>query len=239
MQQKAKVISNKPIAKDVYKMELEKNFKADAGQFIEIKIPNFYLRRPISISEIKQNSFSIIYKTFGKGTKELTKLNEIDILAPLGNGFELEEKKEVLLIGGGVGVPPLYEMAKRYTQKNIHVKVILGFNSKEDIFYEKEFKDLGCECFVATMDGSYGTKGTVIDIAREKDLFKMFTYACGPLPMLRAVNEVFKDGYISLESRMACGVGVCMGCVVKNKNGDAQRVCVEGPVFKMGEIELC
>ncbi len=238
MQTIAKIISNEQVAKDVYKMELEKNFKAQAGQFINIKIPNFYLRRPISISEIKQESFSIIYKTFGKGTKELTKLEKVDILAPLGNGFELENKKEVLLIGGGVGIPPLFEVAKRYRQKNLHVKVILGFNSKEDVFYEDEFKSLGCECFITTMDGSYGFRGTVIDVAEQKDLSKMFAYACGPLPMLRAVNEVFEDGFISLESRMACGVGVCMGCVVKDKQGESKRVCVEGPVFKIGEIEL-
>ncbi len=239
MQQIAKILSNEKIAKDVYKMEIQGIKKAKPGQFIEIKIPGFFLRRPISICEIKKDSIVILYKVFGKGTEVLTKLDKkIDILGPLGNGFEIEDHKEVLLIGGGVGVPPLFEVAKSYREKNLHVKVILGFNSKEDVFYKEEFEAIGCECFIATMDGSFGQKGTVIDVVDHHNLNDMFVYSCGPLPMLKAVDEKFTSGYISLESRMACGVGVCMGCVEKNKNGDALRVCVEGPVFKIGEVQL-
>ncbi len=236
---KVKILSNEKIAQDVYKMRLRGVKNAKVGQFLQIQTPGFFLRRPISISEIDGDTVSIIYKTFGKGTLALTNLHdELDVLEPFGNGFELEELQEVLLIGGGVGVPPLYELAKQYKKKGADVNVVLGFNTKSDMFYEDEFKALGCKCFVATMDGSYGQKGTVIDVVDENDFSKIFAYACGPLPMLRAVDKKFSRGFISLEARMACGIGVCMSCVVKSKSDEALRVCTEGPVFKIGEVEL-
>ena len=141
---------------------------------------------------------------------------QLDIFGPLGNGFPIEDKEEVLLIGGGVGVPPLYETAKQYLSKNARVTVVLGANDADSVFYVDEFKTLGCDVYVATMDGSLGTKGTALDVIKENNVTCPFVLSCGPLPMLKAINEQYSEGYISLEARMACGLGACMGCVVKD-----------------------
>lgn len=243
MQENAVILSNEEISKDIYKMELKTSLCSEAkiGQFIEISVPGFYLRRPISISEIKKNGLVIIYKVLGEGTLKMTELepNEtLDIFGPLGHGFPLEKVDSVLLIGGGVGVPPLYQTAKEYLAQGSHVDVVLGFNDQSQVFYEKEFKELGCDVYIATMDGSYQTKGTAIDAIEANGIDTDFVLSCGPLPMLKAINEKYSKGYISLEARMACGLGACMGCVVKDVEGHSLRVCKDGPVFEIGKVAL-
>lgn len=173
MQENAVILSNTEIAKDIWRMEIKTNLakKARPGQFIEISVPGFYLRRPISICEIKDESLIIIYKILGQGTEKMTELTSndlLDIFGPLGNGFPIEDQDKVLLVGGGVGVPPLYETAKQYRLKGSKVDVVLGFNDEESIFYKEEFEQLGCNVEIATMDGSVGTKGTVLDAIHAK-----------------------------------------------------------------------
>lgn len=238
----ALIISNQEIAKDIWKMELQTEMckEAKPGQFIEITVPGYFLRRPISINEIKENSLVIIYKVLGKGTEKMTSLQEgsLNIFGPLGHGFPIEDKDAVLLIGGGVGVPPLYETAKQYLQKGTKVDVVMGANDKDSLFFVKEFEELGCNVSIATMDGSLGTKGTVLDAIKENGIETDFILSCGPLPMLRALNNAYTKGYISLEARMACGMGACMGCVVKDVEGHSLRVCKDGPVFEIGKVAL-
>lgn len=243
MQENAVILSNTEIAKDIWRMEIKTNLAKEArpGQFIEISVPGFYLRRPISICEIKDESLIIIYKVLGQGTEKMTELTSndlLDIFGPLGNGFPIEDQDKVLLVGGGVGVPPLYETAKQYRLKGSKVDVVLGFNDEESIFYKEEFEQLGCNVEIATMDGSVGTKGTVLDAIQTKNIDTDFISACGPLMMLKALDATYTKGYISLEARMACGLGACMGCVVKDKEGNSLRVCKDGPVFEVGKVAL-
>ncbi len=240
------ILSNEKIAKDTYRMEIAAGMANDMkpGQFVNVKIDGFMLRRPISISSIEDNKFVIVYKVVGDGTLELSKktLNQkIDIFGPLGSFYPIHDDiEEVLLIGGGVGVPPLYELAKQCRKKNKEVNVVLGFNDKDSVFYEEEFKKLGCNLVVATMDGSYGVKGTVMDAIKEKNITCDYTYSCGPRPMLKAVESTYTKGYMSFESRMACGMGACMACVAKDKKEENMyhRICKEGPVFPIGKVEF-
>lgn len=245
MQENAIILSNIEIAKDIWRMEIKTTFaqKAKPGQFIEISVPGFYLRRPISICEIKEkvDILMIIYKVLGQGTEKMTELSSgdsLDVFGPLGNGFPIEDIDKVLLVGGGVGVPPLYETAKQYRLKGTQVDVVLGFNDKDAIFYKEEFEQLGCNVEIATMDGSFGTKGTVLDAIKANNINTDFISACGPLMMLKALDATYSKGYISLEARMACGLGACMGCVVKDKDGNSLRVCKDGPVFEVGKVAL-
>lgn len=245
MQENAIILSNIEIAKDIWRMEIKTTFaqKAKPGQFIEISVPGFYLRRPISICEIKEKEdiLVIIYKVLGQGTEKMTEMSSgdsLDVFGPLGNGFPIEDIDKVLLVGGGVGVPPLYETAKQYRLKGTQVDVVLGFNDKDAIFYKEEFEQLGCNVEIATMDGSFGTKGTVLDAIKANNINTDFISACGPLMMLKALDATYSKGYISLEARMACGLGACMGCVVKDKDGNSLRVCKDGPVFEVGKVAL-
>ena len=243
MQENSVILSNTEIAKDIWRMEIKTNLakKSRPGQFIEISVPGFYLRRPISICEIKNESLIIIYKVLGQGTEKMTELTSndlLDIFGPLGNGFPIEDQDKVLLVGGGVGVPPLYETAKQYRLKGSKVDVVLGFNDEESIFYKEEFEQLGCNVEIATMDGSVGTKCTVFDAIQANKIDTDFISACGPLMMLKALDATYTKGYISLEARMACGLGACMGCVVKDKEGNSLRVCKDGPVFEVGKVAL-
>ena len=235
------ILENKLLAKDVYKMILkgETKYIKAPGQFINLKIDGCYLRRPISISDYDQNTITIIYKIFGKGTEIMSKMNigeKIDILTGLGNGFDTNlSGQKPLLIAGGVGVPPMYRLCKELIKDEKKPIVVLGFNSKEDVFYEDEFKDLGVEVYVSTADGSYGTKGFVTDVIRNLKDYTYY-YACGPMPMLKAVyDEVPTDGELSFEERMGCGFGACMGCSIQTTKG-TKRVCKEGPVFRKEEI---
>lgn len=238
---KYKVLQNSQIAKDVFKMVLEGNTSAiqNCGQFINIEIKELYLRRPISICDYDEKTITIIYKVVGEGTEKMSKLQEeqeLDVLVGLGNGFNTNCIGETpLIIGGGVGTPPLYKLCKKLLENGKKPTVVLGFASKEDIFYEEEFKKLGVEVYISTVDGSYGTKGFVTDIIKDLKDYTYF-YACGPMPMLKAIsNAIQVDGELSLEARMGCGFGACMGCTIKTKKG-YKRVCKEGPVFKKEEL---
>lgn len=239
------IVSNVNVAKDTYRMLIEAKMASEmkAGQFVNVKCDGFLLKRPISISSIEDGKFAIVYKVVGNGTKELAtkkRGDEVEFFGPLGSFYPIhEELDEVLLIGGGVGVPPLFELAKQYRNLNKKVYVVLGFNDRESKFYEASFLALGCEVYVATMDGSYGTKGTVIDAINENNITCDFTYSCGPVPMLRAVEAKYSKGYMSFESRMACGIGACMACVAKDKKEENMyhRICKEGPVFEIGKVE--
>lgn len=231
---------NTPLNQLVYKMVLKGDVSAitNAGQFINIKLDGLFLRRPISVCDLDSDSVTIIYKVVGKGTEQLSKMNigdKLDILTGLGNGYDLTlSGSNPVLIGGGVGVPPMYLLAKRLIEKGIKPTVILGFNNKDEIFYEKEFADLGLEVLVTTVDGSYGIKGFVTDALKDVDY--SYFYTCGPEPMLKAIYKASKtSGQMSFEERMGCGFGACMGCSCKTLTGN-KRICKEGPVMLKEEI---
>ena len=234
-----KILSNTPLNASVYKMVLSGDTSAitNPGQFVNIKIDGLFLRRPISVNDVDGDKLTIIYKVVGKGTEIMSTLTDgvLDVLTGLGNGYDLSLAGDrPLLIGGGVGVPPLYMLAKKLIAKNKQVTVILGFNTKDEIFYEDEFKALGAKVFVTTVDGSYGIKGFVTDALKDTDC--TYFYTCGPEPMLKAVyNATTIDGECSFEERMGCGFGACMGCSCKTKYGN-KRICKDGPVLKKGEI---
>lgn len=235
------VMENKKIAKDVFYMVLEgdTSFITAPGQFINIQIEGFYLRRPISICDWDDKTITIIYKVVGKGTEamaEMTAGKTLDVLTGLGNGFTpVAESKKPLVIGGGVGTPPMYGVAKELVKQGVTPIVILGYTSKDDVFFEKEFKALGCEVYVTTNDGSYGTKGFVTDVIKTLEGYDYF-YTCGPLPMLKAIAQATEcSGQLSFEERMGCGFGACMGCSCKTKYGN-KRICKDGPVLKREEI---
>jgi dihydroorotate dehydrogenase electron transfer subunit len=233
------IIENTHLNSLIMKMVLKGDTSGvKAGQFVNIKIDGLFLRRPISVCEINGDLLTIIYKIVGRGTEEMSKMEKgtvLDLLTNLGNGYDLSLSGETpLLIGGGVGVPPMFELAKELIASGKKVTVILGFNTKAEIFYEKEFESLGAKVIVTTVDGSYGVKGFVTDAM--KDLEYSFFYTCGPEPMLKAVHKSsVTDGELSFEERMGCGFGACMGCSCKTLTG-YKRICKEGPVLKKGEI---
>ena len=209
-----------------------------SGGFVNIKIDGLFLRRPISVCDFDENSLTLIYKVVGKGTESLSEMKEgevLDLLVGLGNGYDTKKSGDApLLIGGGVGVPPLYKLAKLLTAQGKRVSVVLGFNSACDVFYEEEFRALGAEVRVTTADGSYGTKGFVTDAMGDIDY--SYFYTCGPEPMLKAVHKATKtSGQMSFEERMGCGFGACMGCSCKTLTG-YKRICKEGPVMEKEEI---
>ena len=208
------------------------------GQFINIKLDGFYLRRPISICDYNDTTITIIYKVVGEGTEVMSKLNagtELDVLCGLGNGFDTTKSLDKpVLIGGGVGVPPMYNLCKKLIAEGKKVTVILGFNKKDEIFYEDEFKKLGADVKVTTVDGSYGIKGFVTDALKETDY--SYFYTCGPMPMFKAIESTaITSGQYSFEERMGCGFGACMGCSCKTKYGN-KRICKDGPVLVREEI---
>jgi dihydroorotate dehydrogenase electron transfer subunit len=243
-----KIISQKEIAENIYELTVEAEMVheiKEPGQFVHIRVSNNWdpaLRRPISISayDYKKGQFTMIYRKEGKGTSLLAQAEpgmELDVLGPLGNGFPVDEVNKgetALLVGGGIGVPPLYELSKQLTVKGVKVVHVLGFQTASDVFYEKEFLMNG-ETYVATVDGSYGTKGFVTDVIKELDFDCIYT--CGPTPMLRAIEQGYpnKKVFLSLEERMGCGVGACFACVCKS-NDSYKKVCSDGPVFRAGEV---
>ena len=208
------------------------------GQFVNIKLDGLFLRRPISVNDVENDKLTLIYKVVGKGTEQMSNMvcgETLDILTGLGNGYDISKSgNKPLLIGGGVGVPPLYMLAKKLISDKKDVSVILGFNTKDEIFYEDEFKALGAKVYVTTVDGSYGQKGFVTTPMDGLDY--TYTYTCGPEPMLKAVYKTSKtSGEYSFEERMGCGFGACMGCSCKTLYGN-KRICKDGPVLVKEEI---
>ena len=234
------------IASDVYEMVLSgegAKYISAPGQFINIKINDSlqpYLRRPMSISDYDDNTIVIVFKVVGKGTKILKDKqigDSLDCLIGLGNGFEVKPNKKALLIGGGLGTPPLYNLGKALKKQGIEVTTVLGFSSSKDVFYEDKFKEFSDQVYVATNDGSYGETGTVIDVMKKYDLTFDDYYTCGPEVMLDALVEQYPtNGQLSFEARMGCGFGACMGCSCKVKTKPYKRICVEGPVLLSEEV---
>ncbi len=234
-----KIVENYPLTDSVYRMRLEGDVACITapGQFINIKIEGMFLRRPISVFDRDEHSVTIIYKVVGKGTEAMKNMavgTELDVLVGLGNGYDTSVSGDKpLLIGGGVGVPPLYMLAKKLISEGKSVRVILGFNTEKEVFCEKDFKDLGTEVAVTTVDGSYGVKGFVTNAM---DVPYTHFYTCGPEPMLKAVYKASTtSGQMSFEERMGCGFGACMGCSCKTLTG-YKRICKEGPVMRKEEI---
>ena len=234
-----KIVENTHLTDSVMKMRLFGDCSdiTNPGQFINIKLDGFYLRRPISVFDADKESVTIIYKIVGQGTEYMSSLNvgdELDVLTGLGNGYDCSlSGNSPLLIGGGVGVPPLYMLAKQLISEGKEVSVILGFNTKDEIFCEEDFKQLGAKVSVTTVDGSYGVKGFVTDAFPEE--YTHF-YSCGPEPMLKAVyKKSSTSGQLSFEERMGCGFGACMGCSCKTLTG-YKRICKDGPVMLKEEI---
>ena len=234
------ITENVALTKTVYRMRLSGDTSeiTVSGQFVNILLDGFYLRRPISVCDRENGLLTIVYKVVGKGTEKMSEMKAgdvLDVLTGLGNGYDLSEAGEApLLIGGGVGVPPMYLLAKDLIAAGKSVSVILGFNTKDEIFYENEFKALGADVTVTTVDGSYGVRGFVTDVM--KDAEYSYFYTCGPEPMLKAVYKTSKtSGQFSFEERMGCGFGACMGCSCKTITG-YKRICKEGPVLKKEDI---
>ena len=234
------IVSNEALTDSVYKMVLAGDTSAITapGQFVNIKLDGMFLRRPISVCDWNEETLTIIYKVVGKGTEAMSVMvsgEKLDILTGLGNGYDLTLcGDKPLLIGGGVGVPPMYGLAKALIAQGKPVSVILGFNTKNEIFYEEAFRALGCSVTVTTVDGSYGIKGFVTTTMESMDYSHFCT--CGPEPMLKAVYRASKtSGQMSFEERMGCGFGACMGCSCKTLTG-YKRICKEGPVMKKEEI---
>lgn len=235
------IAENGALTRDVYRMVLAGDTSAMTmpGQFMEISLPGFFLRRPISICDYDESTITLIYKVVGQGTDAMAKMRAgetLDALTGLGHGFDVEKSGESpLLVGGGVGVPPLFHLAKKLIAAGRTPTVILGFNKADEIFYRREFEELGARVLVTTVDGSEGIKGFVTDALPEHF---SYVYSCGPMPMLRALYRATQGtgGEFSLEERMGCGFGACMGCSIMTKNG-SRRVCKDGPVFSKEVLE--
>ncbi len=240
--EKALIKENTQLTATVFKMVLEMDtlWIKNPGQFINITLDGFYLKRPISVCDWDETTLTIIYKVVGKGTKQMSKMkpqDHLECLVDLGNGFDVvNTSDEVVILGGGVGVPPMFGVTKACLAQGKKVSVILGFASKEEAFYIDEFKALNVPIFVCTNDGSLGTKGFVTDVIAKENLTQAFYLACGPMPMLKSIAKTSKaQGLLSFEERMGCGFGACMGCSCKTLTG-YKRICVEGPVMKSEEI---
>ena len=241
--------SNDCIAKNVYRMQLCGDTAGILpGQFVNIRVAGQFLRRPISVCNIEEvkgerleakGMLTIIYKVVGVGTEAMSQLpvgTQLDVLTILGNGYDLSKAGNApLLVGGGVGVPPMYMLARQLREMGKEVRVILGFNTKDEVFYEEEFRALGCDVTVTTVDGSHGVKGFVTNAL---DGQQSYYYTCGPLPMIKAlIQAAGTNGEVSMEERMGCGFGACMGCTIQTTQGP-KRVCKEGPVFAASELLL-
>ncbi len=234
-----KISLNEKLVDNIYKMVLvgDTSDITACGQFINIQLDGFYLRRPISVCDCDKDSITIIYKVVGKGTKQMSEMpvgKTLDVLTGLGNGYDLSLSGEApVLLGGGVGVPPLYMTAKQLISQGKTVSVVLGFNTSSEVFYEQEFKDLGCDVTVTTVDGSYGVRGYVTNAYPQN---YTYFYTCGPEPMLKAIYKTAAtSGQMSFEERMGCGFGACMGCSCKTITG-YKRICKDGPVMLKEEI---
>lgn len=235
-----KILTNEALTSNVYRMTLEGDTSAITapGQFVNIRLEGKFLRRPISVCDWEDGELTLVYKVVGHGTAQMAAMapgESLDILTGLGNGYDLTLTGEhPVLVGGGVGVPPMFGLAKRLRAMGKEVQVILGFNTREEIFYEEAFQALGCTVYVTTVDGSYGIPGFVTDAL--KNLSYSHFCACGPEPMLKALYAASTtSGQMSFEERMGCGFGACMGCSCKTLTG-SKRICKDGPVMKKEEI---
>ncbi len=236
------IVANEPLTSVVYRMVLEGDtqYITRSGQFINIELDGKFLRRPISVADYDATTITIIYKVVGSGTEQMRHLavgTKLDILTGLGNGFSTDNSAtRPLLVGGGVGVPPMYNLCKRLLAEGKHPRVVLGFNTASELFFAEEFKALGVDVYCSTADGSVGTKGFVTDAIRENNIEFDYLYTCGPLPMLKALyDSCDTPAEFSFEERMGCGFGACMGCSCKTKYG-YKRICKDGPVLKREEI---
>ncbi len=238
--QKVQIIEHEKLNSTVYKLVLkgETSWIENPGQFVNVQVEGCYLRRPLSICDWCEDSFTILYKVIGDGTKKLSTIKKgefLDVLVGLGNGFQYQpQEKEVLLIGGGIGIPPLYGLAKKLIEQGKSCTIILGFRNKEEMFYQKEFEQLNQNLIICTEDGSAEKKGLVTDWMNE--VISLPYYTCGPHGMLKAVFRTSQaQGQLSFEERMGCGFGACMGCSCKTVSG-YKRICVEGPVMKSEDL---
>ena len=234
------IVSNAPLTDVVYKMVLAGDTSAitNCGQFVDLRLPEKYLRRPISVCDYDGNTLTLIYKVVGSGTEIMASLpagTKLDVLTGLGNGYNTSLSGDrPVLVGGGVGVPPMYNLCKKLLAQGKHPQVVLGFNTASEIFLAEEFKALGADVYIATADGSVGTRGFVTDVI--KNLTYTYFDSCGPMPMFKAMEHVMTtSGQYSFEERMGCGFGACMGCTIQTKAG-YKRVCKDGPVFFREEV---
>ena len=237
------IVSNEALTDVVYKMVLEGDTSAitNCGQFVDLRLPEKYLRRPISVCDYDGSTLTLIYKVVGSGTQIMATLpvgTKLDVLTGLGNGYDTAcSGDRPVLVGGGVGVPPMFNLCKKLLGEGKHPQVVLGFNTAGEIFLAEEFKALGAQVHIATADGSVGIKGFVTDVL--KDLDYTYFYSCGPMPMFKAMEQVMKtSGQYSFEERMGCGFGACMGCTIQTRSG-YKRVCKDGPVFFREEVFGC
>lgn len=233
------IVEHQQLTKAVWRMRLQGDTSeiTSPGQFVNVRLDGLFLRRPISVCDCEGDTLTIVYKVVGKGTRQMSRMtvgDVLDVLTGLGNGYDISVAGDApLLLGGGVGVPPLYLLAKRLIAEGRQVSVVLGFNTQNEVFYEQEFRALGATVTVATADGSYGTRGFVTDALPK--CYSYF-YTCGPEPMLKAVYAATAtSGQFSFEERMGCGFGACMGCSCKTITGN-KRICKEGPVLRKEDI---
>jgi dihydroorotate dehydrogenase electron transfer subunit len=235
------ILENTKIANNIYKIRLtcENTNWIKPGKFVNLQIPGVYLRRPLAICEYDKNSFTLVYLLVGEGTKILSQLEvgkSINTLIDLGNEFELpRQTKQLVLVSGGVGFAPLICLANQLKSKKIKFEMIVGFTNKNDVCYVNEIKKLCPNAHICTDDGSYGEKGNVIDIAKKHNLLNHYYFCCGSTNMMKVIFKNFKEGQLSLESRMGCGFGACMGCSIKTKKGE-KRICCDGPIFESKDL---
>ena len=234
------IVSNEALTDVVYKMVLEGDTSAitNCGQFVDLRLPEKYLRRPISVCDYDESTLTLIYKVVGSGTEIMAGLpvgTKLDVLTGLGNGYDTSLSGDrPLLVGGGVGVPPMFNLCKKLIAEGKKPQVVLGFNVKNEIFLANDFRNLGADVYIATADGSVGTRGFVTDVIKNLDY--TYFYSCGPMPMFKAMEQVMTtQGQYSFEERMGCGFGACMGCTIQTKSG-YKRVCKDGPVFFREEV---
>ena len=234
-----KIASNKQVGKDVFEMILEGDLSSikNPGEFVEIKLDGYYLRRPISVCEFNKDSLTLLYKVLGHGTKDMSTYKEgkeLDVLIHLGNGFDITKSNKPLLIAGGIGIAPMFALARKFNENNIRPTIIYGAASKKDIVLIEKLQEYG-DLIICSDDGTIGYKGNVVSYLKEHNVDFDKYYACGPQVMLKYLALYSTNGYVSLEARMGCGFGACMGCSIQTTKGP-QRVCKEGPVFEASEV---
>ena len=234
-----KIKENKQLSNDIYLMKLEGDLSEikNPGEFVEIKLDNYYLRRPISVHNYSKNELTLLYKVLGRGTNDLSKYQigkELDVLVGLGNGFDISKSNKPLLIAGGIGIAPMYNLALKFNKLGVKPTLIYGVSRESDLVLIDEFSKI-CNLIICSDDGSHGFKGNVVSYLKENKIDFDKYYACGPQLMLKYLKQYSENGYVSLEARMGCGFGACMGCSIETTHGP-KRVCKEGPVFEASEV---